>query len=111
MLKRNERKRKMKKIRKISLLFLTLFGLTLTCCEKNDKEYKRVNKYENVNYYIHLDTGKFTINWQNPNTGNLKTWTVYLTAFYRTENNYITNKIFYECLKKNNSYDYYLYLV
>ena len=119
----------MKKAKKIFSILLSLITLGLlgctgriggdrgshssgNTCECDEKNYKEINKYDYVEAHLISSTSQFYIFWQEIGddgfyTGVTKEWTVYLTGYYPISSSAGLN-IFYECLKQNNNYDYYL---
>ncbi len=78
----------------------------------NNKSYKEITKWESSIFYeINYENLQFHIVWNEfvngQYTGETREWFVFLTGFYMIED-YHKNNYFYECLKSNNSYDYYL---
>ena len=85
-------------------------NITIIVDNNTPNDYKKITKYQNDIYYkMDLDTMKFHVTWVEYNngyaTGTKKEWYVYLKDFYMV---YHQNTTFYECLKKDNTYDYYL---
>ena len=112
-------------MKKLGLCLLPL--LLLGGCDKKSSENRNTsvveqNRYTQINEYYGVEYNfdnylRCCVEYKhykgNEETGYVleytKNWCVYLTGFYVVSKEY-DYTIFYECLTKSNTYDYYLFI-